>query len=89
MATKKLVVTHNLDFDLAEFQRQAEAVKKYAATEVANKVAEIKDLLREIATLVKLGGVEIKLGGVYGEFDELIEEVDKSHPDWNSSSYDC
>jgi methyl coenzyme M reductase subunit C-like uncharacterized protein (methanogenesis marker protein 7) len=89
MATKKVTPTTSLDFDLEDFKRQAEAVKKYAAAEVANKVAEIKDLLREIATLVQLGGVQIKLGGGYGEFDDLIAEVDKNHPDWASSSYDC
>lgn len=88
MATKKPAV-NNLDFDLTEFKRQAEAVKKYAATEVANKVQQVKEILSEIKTLVELGGIEVKLGGSYGELSTASIAVDESSPDWNSSSYNC
>lgn len=89
MATKKSAPTNNLDFDLVEFKRQAEAVKRYAASEVSNKVEQIKELLKEIQTLVELGHIELKLGGSYGVLADAIEQVDSAHPDWNSSSFDC
>jgi hypothetical protein len=88
MATKKPTV-NNLDFDLTEFKRQQEAVKQYAAVEVANKVEQVKQLLSEIKVLVEVGRIEVKLGGDYGLLGNAIDDVDSAHPDWNSSSMYC
>jgi hypothetical protein len=82
-------MTTKLYFDLKEFKKQQEAVKKYAASEVANKITEVKSLLAEIKDLVQLSGVEVKLGGGWGELSSAIEAVDEAHPDWDTSSYDC
>lgn len=82
-------MTTKLDFDLKEFKKQHEAVKKFAAEEVANKIEQVIVLLAEIKELVQLGGVEVQLGGAYGELNDAIASVDEHCEAWESSSYEC
>lgn len=82
-------MTTKLDFDFKEFKKQQEALKKYAATEVANKIEQIKTLLQEVKELVEVAGIDVQLGGGYGSLTSAITAVDESCPNWNSSSYEC
>jgi hypothetical protein len=62
---------------------------KEANAIVADKVQQIKALLKEIKEVVEQTGIEVKLGGCYGILADAIEAVDELHSDWNTSSYDC
>jgi hypothetical protein len=60
-----------------------------ANKEVAEKVAQVKVLLKEIKEIVEISGIDVRLGGSYGSLAGAIEEVDELHSEWNTSSYDC
>lgn len=75
-----------MEIDLKEFKRQKEAIAKVAATEISNKIAEIKRLLGEIKELVEVTGIEVRIDR---EISDDLEEVNRLHPEWNTSSYDC
>jgi hypothetical protein len=85
MATKK-PLTNTFDFDLTEFKRQKQLVEQFANKGVAERVDQIKVLIKEIKELIEVAGVEVKLKN---ELEDAIHDVDSSHPDWNSSSMYC
>lgn len=72
----------NTGIDMKEFLR----MKKEAEKIVAVKVEEAKTILAELAELVEATGVKLNLKN---ELEDAIYNVDKHHPDWNTSSYDC
>lgn len=78
-----------MDIDLKEFKKQQEQVKQYAVQGVAQRIEQVKELLKEIKELAVLGNVQVQLGGEYGKLSGAIEDVDSANPNWNSSSYDC
>lgn len=53
---------------------------------IAEKVEQIKNLLREIKDVSERSGTTVKLEY---EFTDLIEEIGELNSDWNSSSYNC
>lgn len=86
MTTKKQPTKETLDFDLKQFKAQKDQLKRVAASEIAQKLSDIKTTLKEIKELVELSGFVIN---VKQELYDSIEDVDTLHPDWNTSSYDC
>ena len=78
-----------MEIDLKEFKKQQEQVKQYATQGVAQRIEQVKELLKEIKELALLGNVQVQLGGGYGELSSAIADVDEANPNWNSSSYDC
>lgn len=95
MATRKPVPqepvkVNTIDFDIAEFRRQKQLMEQHASKGIAERIEQVKVLIREIKDLAELSGnTTLRLGGSYGELSSLIEDVDSLHETWNSSSYDC
>lgn len=78
-------MTINVDFDIAAFKKQKEQLAKIATKELADKIKEVKVLLKDIKDLAELSGVVADVQSL--KYD--VESIEELHPDWNSSSYGC
>lgn len=75
----------DVDFDIVAFKKQKEQLAKVATKQIADKIEEVKVLLKDIKDLAELSGVVADVK--FLKYD--VEAIEELHPDWNSSSYHC
>lgn len=81
-----MALTEINGIDLKELAAQRATVTQQATKMVAEKIDQIKELLRDIETIAEATGISLNLY----ELRSSVESLGDSHDsNWNSSSYYC